>query len=89
MIGIIRRYLQEKKVEKQRQKCRMEGHLLIRSGELTPGKMVGGAAVPSGPAEYGLYACACGYGECNELDLKPYRRSYREGVQLMEESKKK
>ena len=88
MIGWFKRWRARRVQQAKNEACQRDGHLLMRSGEMTPGKMVGGAGVPIGKPEFGLYSCKCGYGEINELDMIPYRRPWDEGEQLKAEARK-
>lgn len=89
MMAWIRRWKARRAHEKQLRECREDGHNLIRTGELTPGKMVGGSAIPVGKPHFWLFACKCGYGEVNDVGTaSPYRRPFDEGLRLMEEAKK-
>lgn len=82
MIGWFRRWKAARVKAKNLETCRREGHLLLKSGEATPGKMVGGAAIPTGPAEFWFYSCKCGYGELNDPGPASYRRSVEEAERL-------
>lgn len=86
MIGFFKRWQAKRKHEAQLKICREDGHFLKHAGELTPGKMVNGAAVPIGPAEFWIYSCLCGYSEINDVSLRPYRRPFDEGERLKKEA---
>lgn len=71
------------KHEKQIQECREDGHFLVRSGELTPATMKGGAPVPTGKPDFWLFSCKCGYSEVNDVGtVGPYRRTWDDGEHL-------
>lgn len=73
------RLLSKRRHDKQIRACKKEGHFLVyKGGVVTPHTIVDGAPVPSGPAAYWIYQCLCGYNEANDMNLKPYRRSWAE-----------
>lgn len=85
MIGMFSRWRARRRHERQLALCKQFGHSMTRSGELTPAKEVGGVSVPTGPAEFWIFSCKCGYSEVNDVGLGSYVRSYADGEKLKEE----
>lgn len=82
MIKWIRAWRAGRRAEKIRRGCRANGHLLEVCGDLKEGNAMG---VPLSGPKFGLYSCVnkCGYGEVNELGMKPYPRSWAEAERLV------
>lgn len=77
MIKFFKRWWLARAKKKHLANCERDGHLLNRVGELSPGTSIGAV---TGPAEFWLFACKCGYGEIEVVGKKsPYRRSWEAG----------
>ena len=86
MIGWIKGIFAKKKRARIVKNCRENGHFLKRTGELSPADQSGAA---TGPAEFWLMGCVCGYTEVQEIESKPMRRSFEDGERMIKEQSKK
>ena len=80
MIGWIKSLIATNRRARLIKECQTNGHVLCKSGELSPAVMgPGGIPLANGSAEFWIYGCPCGYNEVDVPLKKPYRRSWKDG----------